>query len=256
MYAISQVNEGKYRLLSDALLQAFKPAAAPPKDPARRPRRAARRARIGGRGADGQARRGHGSDRARLDQRPRSAGQGWAGAGDRERARDRCGDQLQCAVQLRARPSWSRWRCRALESIARCWRRCPTTSRWKGTPTTRPSPLRAFRPTGSCPPRAPAGSCACSTTTPWPRCGWWLRLRGHAQHLPQHHARGARAESAHYGDDSAEEAAQRRVGPAAVLSAVTEEVATGAARADSVPALMPSPSSRWPAGICACPSGP
>jgi chemotaxis protein MotB len=30
MYAISQVNEGKYRVLSDALLQAFKPADRPP----------------------------------------------------------------------------------------------------------------------------------------------------------------------------------------------------------------------------------
>ena len=41
MYAISQINEGKYRLLSDALLQAFKPEAAqqrPPTDDARNPR--------------------------------------------------------------------------------------------------------------------------------------------------------------------------------------------------------------------------
>jgi chemotaxis protein MotB len=46
MYAISQVNEGKYRLLSDALLQAFKPAAAP---------RGSAPGDIGGRGPDGQA---------------------------------------------------------------------------------------------------------------------------------------------------------------------------------------------------------
>jgi chemotaxis protein MotB len=41
MYAISQINEGKYRLLSDALLQAFKPESAqqrPPADDARNPR--------------------------------------------------------------------------------------------------------------------------------------------------------------------------------------------------------------------------
>jgi chemotaxis protein MotB len=40
MYAISQINEGKYRLLSDALLQAFKPESAqqrPPPDAARSP---------------------------------------------------------------------------------------------------------------------------------------------------------------------------------------------------------------------------
>jgi len=54
MYAISQVNEGKYRLLSDALLQAFKPAAAPPKDPSAAPRGSAP-GDIGGRGPDGQA---------------------------------------------------------------------------------------------------------------------------------------------------------------------------------------------------------
>jgi chemotaxis protein MotB len=33
MYAISQINEGKYRLLSDAMLQAFKPQAAPTRKP-------------------------------------------------------------------------------------------------------------------------------------------------------------------------------------------------------------------------------
>lgn len=41
MYAISQINEGKYRLLSDALLQAFKPEASQqrrPADDARAPR--------------------------------------------------------------------------------------------------------------------------------------------------------------------------------------------------------------------------
>jgi chemotaxis protein MotB len=41
MYAISQINEGKYRLLSDALLQAFKPESAqqrPPANDARHPR--------------------------------------------------------------------------------------------------------------------------------------------------------------------------------------------------------------------------
>jgi chemotaxis protein MotB len=41
MYAISQINEGKYRLLSDALLQAFKPESSqqrPPSDAARVPR--------------------------------------------------------------------------------------------------------------------------------------------------------------------------------------------------------------------------
>jgi chemotaxis protein MotB len=41
MYAISQINEGKYRLLSDALLQAFKPESSqqrPPADAARAPR--------------------------------------------------------------------------------------------------------------------------------------------------------------------------------------------------------------------------
>jgi chemotaxis protein MotB len=54
MYAISQVNEGKYRLLSDALLQAFKPDAAPPKDPSAPPRGSAP-GDIGGRGPDGQA---------------------------------------------------------------------------------------------------------------------------------------------------------------------------------------------------------
>ena len=54
MYAISQVNEGKYRLLSDALLQAFKPAAAPPKDPSAAPQGSAP-GDAGGRGPDGQA---------------------------------------------------------------------------------------------------------------------------------------------------------------------------------------------------------
>jgi chemotaxis protein MotB len=41
MYAISQINEGKYRLLSDALLQAFKPESSqqrPPSEAARVPR--------------------------------------------------------------------------------------------------------------------------------------------------------------------------------------------------------------------------
>jgi len=54
MYAISQVNEGKYRLLSDALLQAFKPAASPAKDPAANPQGGAP-GEEGGRGVDGQA---------------------------------------------------------------------------------------------------------------------------------------------------------------------------------------------------------
>ncbi len=54
MYAISQVNEGKYRVLSDALLQAFKPAAAPPKDPSAAPQGSAP-GDAGGRGPDGQA---------------------------------------------------------------------------------------------------------------------------------------------------------------------------------------------------------
>jgi chemotaxis protein MotB len=53
MYAISQVNEGKYRLLSDALLQAFKPDAAALKDPRTGPR-ASLPGDFGGRGPDGQ----------------------------------------------------------------------------------------------------------------------------------------------------------------------------------------------------------
>jgi chemotaxis protein MotB len=54
MYAISQVNEGKYRLLSDALLQAFKPDTTAPKDPSQFPRGSAP-GEVGGRGPEGQA---------------------------------------------------------------------------------------------------------------------------------------------------------------------------------------------------------
>jgi chemotaxis protein MotB len=54
MYAISQLNEGKYRLLSEALTQAFKPDGAQPDRRPPAPQGAAP-GEVGGRGPDGQA---------------------------------------------------------------------------------------------------------------------------------------------------------------------------------------------------------
>ena len=176
MYAISQVNEGKYRLLSDALLQAFKPAAAPPKDPSAAPHGSAP-GDAGGRGPDGQADAG-----MEAIARDLINALDPLVKGGQVRVTE---SGLGVAVEINSSALFASAEAElepvalpALESIAKVLAPLPNDIQVEGHTDNTPISTRGFLPTGSSPPPARAGSCACSTTTRWLRCAWWRRATG------------------------------------------------------------------------------
>ena len=204
MYAVSSVNEGKYRVLSDSLTAAFRGTP-----------RTMEPVPVGDKPAKAKGGRHRGRHQAQPGDQVPGQGRGSDAEGQREdealQAQLRqMTDDLQNAMQVlidqdmirvQRAPSWVEveiktdilfpsgsaeiqprpWR--SSSASPGSWRSAPTPSASRGTRTTAPSRRPSSPPTGNCRRPAPPASSACSSSAASHRTAWWWPGMGENQPL-------------------------------------------------------------------------